>query len=100
MIAELIIHLNGWDAVWYANPGKLSRWLLSSGRWHVGFWTGPHNDLVCVARTASRTAAEKWLSPGGRTILSAALKAMWLRMKGGHETCWRCHHRIDLEPEP
>lgn len=80
MMIELLMHLWGFDAVWYAHPGSLSL-AIKNGRWHVGLWTGPHGDLVCVRHCDSRTEAEKHLSPGSRTVMSALIKAIYLRRR-------------------
>lgn len=75
MINELLIHLLRFDAIWYAHPGRLKYAITWDGRWHVGVWTGPHGDLICVKHCDTREEAERYLSPGGRTILAATLKA-------------------------
>ncbi len=82
MIAELIMHYSSFGDVWYAHPGRLINAIRWSGRWHVGNWTGPQHDLICVKNCSTNAEAERWLSPGGRTILSAAIKALWLLLTG------------------
>jgi len=81
MLSELLVHAMGWDAVWYAHPGKLWWALKWPGRWHVGTWTGPHGDLICVRRCDTREEAERYLSPSGKTIFSATIKAVICRLK-------------------
>ncbi len=83
MIAEFFIHLMSWDSVWYANPGDF-RWNLKHGRFHVGVWTGPQHDLICVRKCDTNKKADEFLSPGGRTILEATVKAIWKRMTTLH----------------
>lgn len=84
MIAEIIMHRMDWNEVWYADVPRRGWWrdawrylFKYDGRWHVGVWTGPQLDLICVRRCATNAEAERSLSPSGRTILSATLKALW-----------------------
>ncbi len=71
MIVEAILHRSGWQHIWYAHPGNFGfralvrgRFgLLWPGRWMVGVWTGPQNDLLCVRHCRSNHEAEKYLSP-------------------------------------
>ncbi len=83
MVSEVVMHWMGWSDVWYAHPGArgfwrdLWRYIRWEGRWHVGNWTGPQNDLLCVRYCDTNEEAERWLSPGSRTILGAVLKALW-----------------------
>ncbi len=93
MVVESIMHFMNWDAVWYAHPGSVKGAILWSGRYHVGIWTGPDNDLVCIRSVSSSQAAEAALSPGGHTILTATLKALWLKFRGGHKVCPECRKR-------
>jgi hypothetical protein len=88
MVAEFVMSRCGWDAVWYLaargdipSPGR--RWwhFLRKGACLVGTWTGPDNDLLCVRKCDTRAEAEAFLSPPGRTILDAALRAWWHRLK-------------------
>lgn len=67
--AEEIMHRMGWTDVWYAHPGLLAL----NDRWHVGIFTGPQNDLICVKHCDTNEEAERYLSPGASDILSAAL---------------------------
>jgi len=78
MLAEWLIHRIGWTDSWYAHPGPhLARSLLTWGengrRWHVGYWTGPDHDLICVRHEDTKAGAEEALSPGGYTLLHATL---------------------------
>jgi len=85
VISELLIHIMGCDAVWYANPGTLKNMIKWDGRWHVGFWTGPQLDLVCIKKCKTNEEADRYLSPGGRTILSATLKTLSARIRAGEK---------------
>jgi hypothetical protein len=78
-MVELLMHLMGWDTVWYAHPGTLWNALKWGGRWHVGVWQGDV-DLCLVRESTMFDDPEQLLSPGGRTILSAALKS-WLKRR-------------------
>ena len=85
MIVELICHRMGWSSIWYANPGPYGLTALLKnkfelawpGRWHVGVWTGPQNDLICVKHCQTNPEAEKYLSPSGPTATLACLGALW-----------------------
>lgn len=86
MIAEFIMSRCGWDAVWYPAarsdapaPGEHWWQFLRVGACLVGTWTGPDGDLLCVRRCEDAASAEANLSPPGRTILDAALRALWQR---------------------
>jgi hypothetical protein len=73
---EYLIHIMGWCDLWYAHPGYRNFWKRRfGGRWHAGVWTGPDNDMICVARAVTREDAERLASPGAYTILGAILKA-------------------------
>lgn len=88
MLIEYIMHRFQWDTVWYA--GMPSFWQSITnrrgGRFHVGQWTGPQLDLVCLKRCKTNEEAEKWLSPEGRTIflatILAILKYYYIKNKG------------------
>lgn len=99
-----VMALNGWTDLWYANPfhertrlrpgvtiGELwaeRGWICPSDlaprdaqrnfgpRWHVGVWTGPDRDLVCLKACATSDEAERWLSPGGWTPEDAVERAV------------------------
>lgn len=84
MLAEIIMHRMGWGEVWYADPGPISLrrlianpWMIWPGGFHVGVWTGPQNDLLCVKHCATNAEAERFLSPAAPTILAACLAALW-----------------------
>lgn len=94
MLVESIMHFMNWDAIWYAHPGSIKTAMSQAGRWYVGRWTGPDSDLVCIRAVASSQAAEAALSPGGHTILTATLKALWLKFRGGHKVCPECRKRV------
>jgi len=47
----------------------------SGPRWHVGVWTGPDSDLVCLKDCNTKEEAERWLSPGGWTPADAVHQA-------------------------
>lgn len=103
MILELLMHAKGWTDCWYAHPGPFlldhtvrSVWKSiireegfrvaidlfirgHSKRWHIGVWTGPQLDLVCLKYCETSEEAERWLSPGGTIPLTAAIKG-WIRM--------------------
>ena len=108
MLAELIMHVFGWTDAWYAHPGpplygsyyfagqpgllpgwgrswrslrSLSCSVRRDGRFHVGVWTGPQHDLICVRGCDTNEEAERWLSPGGVTITIAAIRAAVRRVR-------------------
>jgi len=74
-MSELIMWIYGWDAVWFANPGFSIGSLRWPGLFHVGVWTGPQNDLICVRHAKTSEEAEELLSPCSRTVLGAAIKS-------------------------
>lgn len=78
MITEFLMHMFGWDTVWYADMQTFRKSLfnLKGGRFHVGTWAGAQNDLVSLKRSKTNAEADTWLSPGGRTILLATLKSI------------------------
>lgn len=75
-----------WQDIWYANPGSFWHMLKWGSRWHIGIWTGPDNDLLCLKRCQSKKEAEQWLSPGGMTIkiafFKAVIKCLHLKLRG------------------
>ena len=83
MLTEYILQRMGWDSIWYAHPGPggLRRlWRMRvfwPGRFHVGVWTGPQLDLLCIERCDTNEEAERALSPSGPTVLLATLAALW-----------------------
>lgn len=84
MITELIMDHFAWEAVWAPHSGYRAKWRRHcfGSSWFVGTWTGPDRDLICVRDCDTSEEAERWLSPPGRTILHAALRAAWLRLTG------------------
>lgn len=70
MLTRLIMRRMHWDAIWYADRGP-----RLAGLWHVGTWTGPERDLVCIRRCATNEEARLALSPSSRTLLGAAFLA-------------------------
>lgn len=97
MLAEWIMERHGWDAVWFLGSNRPHpRWWQFARRdaCYVGTWTGPDMDLICVRRCETDEEAEQWLSPGGRTILHAALRSWW-RLRGHRRGlfCWLGSHR-------
>lgn len=81
MLTEMILHMCGWDSVWYAHPGPGIRGALRGVRWGgrflVGTWTGEQGDLLCIRPCSTNAEAERCLAPGGRTLLTAALASLW-----------------------
>lgn len=78
VIAELVMHVMGWDTVWYAHPGSM-RIAVKDARFFVSISSGKDCDMVCFRRPKNRfdeVEVERCLSPGGRTILRAALAAL------------------------
>jgi hypothetical protein len=81
MIVEAIMHRMGWADIWYAHPGNFGmrhfrRRYIWPGRWGVGVWTGPQNDLLCIKRCDTNEEAERCLSPLAPTALAACLFAL------------------------
>lgn len=78
MITEYIMHRFNWDAIWYAGMQTFRKSLFNNrgGRFHLGKWSGPQFDLLCLKRCKTNKEAEVWVSPGGRTILLAAVLAI------------------------
>ena len=80
-----LMHQYGFTTLWYAHPGPENfHW---PERWHVGHWTGPDNDLVCVKLCRTKEEAERWLSPGGDNPFDALNKAVQL-LTGGAVVIW------------
>ena len=83
MIVEWIMNRMYWQDVWflgYNHPAASWRKFTRRDSAYVGVWTGPQNDLICVRHCETNEEAERYLSPGGYTILHAALKS-WLKRK-------------------
>jgi hypothetical protein len=82
MLTELLMDLMGWTDAWVLGRSRISwhPWRRDSA--HVGVWTGPHHDLLCVRHCETNEEAEAWLSPSGRTILGATLRSMWVYWNG------------------
>jgi hypothetical protein len=79
MIAEMIMSHYAWE-VWMPNTGqRRPPWALFADGFHVGTWTGPDGDLLCVRKCETAEEAERWLSPPAPTILLACLRALWRR---------------------
>jgi hypothetical protein len=96
MIAEIIMDYYGWsDVVCFGvrhpdnpPPGREMCWLpwdvFKRGSFMVGVFTGKDGDLLCVKKCGSWEDPEAWLSPGGRSILGATLKALYVRKVMDH----------------
>ena len=90
MITKYLMYRFGWETVWMVGVCPQEAGLDAPKRrfefFHceclVGTWTGPDADLLCVRPCDTSAEAEKWLSPPGRTILHAALRSFWLRLRG------------------
>lgn len=90
------MHLLNWSDVWYAHPGDIrSNFRKRGGCFFVGVWTGPQRDLICVRRADTNQAAERFLSPSGRTILDATIKAVWKKMTS-YDMNWDARRRYDI----
>jgi hypothetical protein len=69
----------GFSDIWYSNP-----WPIGSSptedipcyRWHVGVWTGPHRDMLCLKQCLTNDEAHAWISPAGEDIQDAIKKAI------------------------
>ena len=86
MISEIIMDRLGWTDIWYAHPGPYARRIFSTfgplpKRWHVGVWTGPDRDLICVRHCEDLASARASKSPGARTILGAVVAALVVRYR-------------------
>lgn len=93
MLAELVMARCGWDAVWFLaargpTPAPGERWwhFMRKGACLVGTWTGPDGDLLCVRPCATVAEAEANLSPPGRSVLDATLRALWLRWRASSQS--------------
>ena len=92
MLAEIIMDYYGWDEVWCAGvrhpdnppPGRETCWLpwhvFRSRSFMVGVLTGKDNDLVCVKKCSHDEDPETFLAPAGRSILTATLKTLAVRL--------------------
>lgn len=76
-----LMHQYGFTDAWYAHPGEGH--YHQDDTWHIGFWTGPGNDLICVKRCDTKEEAEEYLSPGASTPFKALKKAIALREEKG-----------------
>lgn len=79
---HLLMYAMEWDSIWFV--GSAPRWTTGVRWWFkhgdtffVGVWTGPQRDLICVRHCDTNAEAERWLSPGSRTLWGAALKSLW-----------------------
>ncbi len=93
MLAELIMAKYGWGDVSGTSIGNPDNPAPGNGGRHrplnafkvrgflVGMWTGPDHDLLCVKNCSTNEEAERYLSPPGRTILSATLRGLVVRVR-------------------
>lgn len=93
ILVQWLMNRCGFDSVWCCHG--ISVWwdIRVGGRpWHVGVWTGPEKDLICVKRCETNGEAKQWLSPGSRSLLIAAIKSALLRRRLARqvERCPRC----------
>jgi hypothetical protein len=80
MIVEWIMNRYGWKDIWcLGSNGPLDSTFkfLGPEKCYVGIWTGPEQDLLCLRKCSTVEQAEKFLSPGGWTILHAVLLSVW-----------------------
>ncbi len=75
MLAQFIMHLHGWHDAWFPLAGESSKHGFERNACYVGIWTGPQLDLICVKRCNTNEEANRFLSPPGRTMLDAAIRA-------------------------
>jgi hypothetical protein len=90
MLLRWLMNRYGWDTVWAPGMGDVSfqrRWLAWDS-YRVGIWTGPDMDMLCTKWCATDRDAERWLSPGGPTMLLAAMCAV------------AKHYRTKMRPRP
>lgn len=75
MIAELLMRLHGWEAVWCPDASDPFRFRRSLRLKHVfvGTWTGPQNDLICTKSCETNAEAEEHLSMPASSITRAAV---------------------------
>ena len=76
MITEYMMHRFGWADICYFGPRTFFQSLKWGERWHIGVWTGPQNDLLCLKPCKTNEECEIWLSPGGTTIKLAMIGAI------------------------
>ncbi len=101
MLAELIMAKYGWKTVRGTSIGNPDNPAPGNGGRHrllnafkvrgflVGVWTGPDRDLICVKRCTTNEEAERYLSPPGRTILSAVLRGLVVRIREDRKSARR-----------
>lgn len=76
MITEYLMHRFVWPDIWYS--GRQTFWKSLKGkRFHVGMWTGPDHDMLCLKRCYTNGEAKIYKSPGGRTITGALINAIY-----------------------
>ena len=92
MLAEVVMNYMGWSGAWFPSatypdnrePGwSLWRCMVPrANSCYVGSWTGPDGDMLCVKPCSTNAEALRWKSPGGRFLIDATLRALWLRAAG------------------
>lgn len=72
-LVDYLMDYMGWQDIWHPNPGQ----------WFMGVWTGPQDDLLCIKKCRTREEANRFLSPEGKSIDDACIKAMkmWLETR-------------------
>ena len=98
---------NGWSHIWYANPFSEGEpdWREKckghyEDRWHVGVWSGPDNDIICVMPAKHKYLAEWFSSSGSESVLaSCRVNAKKNRIIQSCVFCGGCQHLSVTEGE-
>jgi len=70
---------HGFSDIWYSNTYAVGTILHEpdfNQRWHVGVWTGPNRDMLCLKQCYTDDEASLWLAPSGNDIQEAFEKSV------------------------
>lgn len=80
MIAELIMSYFSWSDLWAPGVEDIVRYGPRGRYFHVGVWTGPDGDLLCVRRCETNEEADRCLAPPGWNVFDATLRSVAVRL--------------------